>query len=375
MAHSASVRRTVFLAAVLVAALASTTSSGASTARTQATGRETIAAIDPSLVAGRGADLGIVEQEAENAETNGTILPFGTSAYTLSGEASGRQAVKLAPGQSVAFTLTRPANAVTIRYAIPDAPTGGGIDAPLTVGVDNHGNGHGNTHPQTITLTSKYSYLYNLYPFTNDPNAGVLHPDWWITECSCVPAATTPPPTVPIPFRPMHFYDEQRVLLGPDVPAGRRRSPHGPCRLERRVDSDRSRRLPECRRTVAAAAQLIVGHQLRRRPTRHPGLLERLRPRDPRRPAPAPVGVHPRRNIPGEPSHRRRRRDDRGCRQLVVDREGPPGHAQLAGARRLRAHGRRLLRQVRVRGRESATSISRTSRSKATCASASTPIR
>ena len=181
--------------------------------KTQATGRETIAAIDPSLVAGRGADLGIVEQEAENAETNGTILPFGTSAYTLSGEASGRQAVKLTPGQSVAFTLTRPADAVTIRYAIPDAPTGGGIDAPLTVGVDNHGNGHGNTHPQTITLTSKYSYLYNLYPFTNDPNAGVLHPDWWITECSCVPAATTPPPTVPIPFRPMHFYDEQRVLL------------------------------------------------------------------------------------------------------------------------------------------------------------------
>jgi hypothetical protein len=213
MAHSASVRRTVFLAAVLVAALASTTSSGATTAKTQATGPETVAAIDPSLVAGRGADLGIVEQEAENAETNGTILPFGTSGYTLSGEASGRQAVKLAPGQSVAFTLTRPADAVTIRYAIPDAPTGGGIDAPLTVGVDNHGNGHGNTHPQTITLTSKYSYLYNLYPFTNDPNAGVLHPDWWITECSCVPAATTPPPTVPIPFRPMHFYDEQRVLL------------------------------------------------------------------------------------------------------------------------------------------------------------------
>src|ERR1700687_5223916 len=168
--------------------------------------RVTVAAIAPSLVAGRGAQLGIVEQEAEKAATNGTILPFDTTAYTLSGEASGRQAVKLAPGQYVAFTLTQRANAVTIRYAIPDAPTGGGIDAPLTVSVDH--KGHGNTHPQTVTLTSKYSWLYNQYPFTNDPNAGLLHPDWWITECSCVPASTTPTPTVPSALRPMHFYDE-----------------------------------------------------------------------------------------------------------------------------------------------------------------------
>ena len=179
--------------------------------------RETVAAIDPSLVAGRGAQLGIVEQEAENATTNGTILPFDTSAYTLSSEASGRRAVKLAPGQYVAFTLTQPANAMTIRYAIPDAPTGGGIDAPLHVGVehnsDGNTNGDGNPRSRTITLTSKYSYLYNQYPFTNDPTAGLLHPDWWITECKCVPAGTTPPPTITKPFRPMHFYDEQRVLL------------------------------------------------------------------------------------------------------------------------------------------------------------------
>jgi hypothetical protein len=51
----------------------------------QLSARETVAAIDPALVAGRGAQLGLVEQEAENATTNGTILPFDTSAYTLSG--------------------------------------------------------------------------------------------------------------------------------------------------------------------------------------------------------------------------------------------------------------------------------------------------
>jgi hypothetical protein len=183
-------------------------------------GRVTVAAIDPALVTGRGAQLGIVEQEAENAATNGTVMAFDTSAYTLAGEASGRQAVKLAPGQYVAFTLTQPANAITIRYALPDAPTGGGIDAPLRVGVDQNGDDRGDTHPRTITLTSKYASLYNQYPFTNDPNAGLLHPDWWVTECGCVPAFTTPTPTFPKPFRPMHFYDEQRVLLGTTYRAG-----------------------------------------------------------------------------------------------------------------------------------------------------------
>ncbi len=186
--------------------------------RAQASAHATVAAIDPSLVAGRGAQLGIVEQEAENATTNGTILPFDTSAYTLSSEASGRQAVQLTPGQSIAFTLTQRANAVTIRYAIPDAPTGGGIDAPLTVSVNHYDSK--NTHPQTITLTSKYSWLYNQYPFTNDPNADLLHPDWWITECSCVPASTTPAPAITRPFRPMHFYDEQRVPLYNTYQAG-----------------------------------------------------------------------------------------------------------------------------------------------------------
>ena len=146
----------------------------------------TVAGIDPALVAGRGAQLGIVEQEAETATTDGTVLPFSTAAYTIAGEASGRQAVQLAPGQSVSFRLTRRANAMTVRYSIPDAPDGGGIDAPLAVSIDRKGNVE-NPTPQTVGLTSRYSHLYNLYPFSNDPNADDLHPDWWVTECQCVP--------------------------------------------------------------------------------------------------------------------------------------------------------------------------------------------
>ncbi|HEY3010052.1 MAG TPA: glycosyl hydrolase family 28-related protein [Micromonosporaceae bacterium] len=173
----------------------------------------TRAALDPSLVAGRGANVDFLEQEAENAVTNGTIIGPDRTAYTLPAEASGRTAVRLTPGQYVEFTLPSAANAINVRYSIPDAPAGGGITAPLNVTVNGKSK-------KTMTLTSQFGWLYNQYPFTNDPNADLLHPDWWITECACVPAFTTPPPTITKPFRPMHFYDEQRLLLGRTYRAG-----------------------------------------------------------------------------------------------------------------------------------------------------------
>ncbi|MEV5750448.1 glycosyl hydrolase family 28-related protein [Actinoallomurus sp. NPDC052308] len=173
----------------------------------------TRAALDPSLVAGRGANVDFAEQEAENARTNGTVIGPDRTPYTLPSEASGRKAVKLTPGQYVEFTLPARANALTVRYSIPDAPQGGGITAPLDVSVNG-------AKRKAMTLTSQYAWLYNQYPFSNDPNAGLLHPDWWITECSCVPNATTPAPTITKPFRPSHFYDEQRLLLGRTYHAG-----------------------------------------------------------------------------------------------------------------------------------------------------------
>ncbi|MEU1812797.1 glycosyl hydrolase family 28-related protein [Micromonospora aurantiaca (nom. illeg.)] len=173
----------------------------------------TRAGLDPALVAGRGATVDYVEQEAENGRTTGAVIGPDRSAYTLAGEASGRRAVRLLPGQYVELTLPRPTNALTVRYSIPDAPGGGGITAPLRVSV-------GHAPARTMTLTSQYAWLYNQYPFTNDPGADLLHPDWWITECSCVPAATTPAPVISKPFRPHHFYDEQRMLLGRTHRAG-----------------------------------------------------------------------------------------------------------------------------------------------------------
>jgi hypothetical protein len=174
----------------------------------------TRAALDPALVAGRGASVKFVEQEAENAVTNGTVIGSDRStdraAYTLPAEASGRSAVSLARGQYVEFTLPKAANGLTVRYALPDATNGGGITAPLRVTVNGR-------DARTMTLTSKYSWLYNQYSFSNDPNAPLLHPDWWITECGCVPGDGY---QVTTPFRPMHFYDEQRLLLGKVYRAG-----------------------------------------------------------------------------------------------------------------------------------------------------------
>src|SRR6266487_2216109 len=136
-------------AALLAAGLA-----GPGTAAGAAAPVITRAALDPSLAAGRGATVGFAEQEAENAATNGTVIGPDRSAYTLAAEASGRKAVRLAPGQYVEFTLPGAANAITVRYSIPDAPTGGGISAPLDVTVNGG-------HRRAMTLTSAYSWLYN----------------------------------------------------------------------------------------------------------------------------------------------------------------------------------------------------------------------
>ena len=194
------------LALVATGVLVSTSSAAASPPGPSVTR----AGLDPALVAGRGATVPFVEQEAENAVTTGTVIGPDRTPYTLPAEASGRSAVALTPGQYVEFTLPKAANAVTIRYSIPDAPGGGGITSPLALTVNGGVK-------RVVTLTSQYSYLYNLYPFSNDPGADVLHPDWWITECS---GPVNPGCAIAKPFRPMHFYDEQRVFLGATYKAG-----------------------------------------------------------------------------------------------------------------------------------------------------------
>jgi len=135
--------------------------------------------------AARGATTMYTEYEAEAAATNGTVIGPTRKYREIASEASGRQAVKLdQTGQYVEFTLTKPTNSLVVRYTIPDAPAGGGLEAPIALYVNG-------VKKQDIQLTSKHSWVYGSYPWSNDPSLQLPH----------------------------RFFDESRVLIG-DVPAG-----------------------------------------------------------------------------------------------------------------------------------------------------------
>ncbi len=146
----------------------------------------TVAALPAALTAGRGATVPFTEYEAENAGTNGTPVRSDHTYTTIAAEASGRQAVKLSgQGQYVDFTLARAANAVTVRYAVPDSADGQGADSTLGVYT-------GGRRLASLRTTSRYGWYYGAYPFTNTPADGTPH----------------------------HFFDEARVQLGRILPAG-----------------------------------------------------------------------------------------------------------------------------------------------------------
>ncbi|GAA0803447.1 glycosyl hydrolase family 28-related protein [Spirilliplanes yamanashiensis] len=174
-------RRRAGLAGLLAAALAAT----ALTVSAWSAAPPRASAGSAGTVAGRGAAVPFVEHEAEDAATTGTVLAPGRRYGTLAAEASGRRAVVLdAPGEYVEFTLTAPADAVTVRYSIPDSADGRGRDGALLA--------RAGTSVTTLDLTSRYGWFYGPHPHTNVPADGTPH----------------------------HFYDETRALLGAVHPAG-----------------------------------------------------------------------------------------------------------------------------------------------------------
>lgn len=98
--------------------------------------------------------------EAENGTlANGATLltQIGIpSAPTVAFESSGRKCVQLdANNESISWITTETSNAIVVRVCIPDAPTGGGIDATLNLYVDG-------VFRQAIATTSKYTWTYGL---------------------------------------------------------------------------------------------------------------------------------------------------------------------------------------------------------------------
>ncbi len=108
----------------------------------------------PRQAAERGATLPWVEYEAEGGETSGTTLEATRSFGEFAAESSGRSAVQLdAAGQYVQVSASENANAIVVRYIIPDAEKGGGIDATISLYIDG-------TFRQKLQLTSKYAWSY-----------------------------------------------------------------------------------------------------------------------------------------------------------------------------------------------------------------------
>lgn len=146
---------------------------------------------DGALAGGRGMVTPWIEHQAEDGRTNATVL--GPSrvkwdANHIEAEAIGRKAVRLANvGDYVAFQTTAQANSIVVRFSIPDAPGGGGIDATLGVYVNGQ-------RVSSLNLTSRYSWNYG----------GTDYGD----------------PRIDIPAdNPHTFFDEARLLLD-QIPAG-----------------------------------------------------------------------------------------------------------------------------------------------------------
>jgi hypothetical protein len=168
-------------------ATAGLATAGLATAGLTTAGLITDGLVQPAAAATTpGASVPFTEYNAVNATTNGTTLGPNYYFGTLASEATGRKVVLLSgQGKYVQFTLTQSANAVDFHYAIPDSSDGSGLTAPLSLYVNG-------TLSTSLQLTSKYSWLYGSYPFTNSPSDGLQH----------------------------DFYNDVRYMFGSTLPAG-----------------------------------------------------------------------------------------------------------------------------------------------------------
>jgi hypothetical protein len=114
-----------------------------------------------------GAAVPWTTYEAEDMGTTGTLLGPQYGPHLIASEASGRKCVRLsAVGDYVQFTAASNANAIVVRYSVLDTTDGSGTNYTLSL----YTNG---SFAAKLPLTSRYSWLYGAYPFTNNPGAGL----------------------------------------------------------------------------------------------------------------------------------------------------------------------------------------------------------
>jgi hypothetical protein len=114
----------------------------------------------------RGAVMPWTTYEAEEMTATGVRLGPNSEPNRVETESSGRKCVKLTEaGQFVEFTAREAANAIVVRYNVPDTQDGVGTDSTLSL----YQNGK---RVRRVPVSSRYSWLYGRYPFTNNPQAG-----------------------------------------------------------------------------------------------------------------------------------------------------------------------------------------------------------
>jgi hypothetical protein len=120
-----------------------------------------------SVGATPGAAVPWTSYEAEDMLVGGgTVLGPQYDPIRIPAEASGRMCVQLnGTGQYIQFTNQSAATALVVRYCVPDTADGVGADYTLSC----YTNG---VLAARLPVTSKYSWLYGNYPFTNNPTAG-----------------------------------------------------------------------------------------------------------------------------------------------------------------------------------------------------------
>lgn len=129
--------------------------------------------------------------QAEDAVTNAELIGPSRKAGTFASECIGRRGVKLNhTADYVEFTAPERANSLVVRYAVPDAPEGHGINCTLSLYIN------GKYH-SSLAMTSRHTWLYGKESAPTNNPADLRQPGGTV----------------------FHFFDELRLLTG-EIPAG-----------------------------------------------------------------------------------------------------------------------------------------------------------
>ncbi|WPJ97025.1 hypothetical protein SH580_04800 [Coraliomargarita algicola] len=125
----------------------------------------------PVDLKGRGAKITWTEYQAEHGDFQGVLIGPSTELQDPASEAVGRMGVKLEQtGDRVSWIAEADADGLELRYSIPDAPKGGGMDATLSLYINDEKS-------ECLALTSRHAWIYGEGHsasrfWTDDPNNG-----------------------------------------------------------------------------------------------------------------------------------------------------------------------------------------------------------